>query len=250
MQERPKADVIERVRKLLAKTVENGASQAEAENAFKMASRIMAEHNLDMAEFDDKGNGQDDISWFEQDVFDTARWSLEMNLAYGIVSKYFFIEAHFAWVRLSDRRVKRLYFFGTPTNVEAAKFTFNALLDAFDGLFRDYRKRSRCDASERRIFIAGVAQGFAEKMDEERKAMEIERDLVQGKTSGSTALVLASVKDRTVQAYKEAHPDVKETRVTFAATRGSQSALDAGYAAGRSLNLNRALGGDDRKAIG
>ncbi|WP_158633763.1 DUF2786 domain-containing protein [Tautonia sociabilis] len=261
MSERPKEDVIDRVRRLLAKTEENGCTRAEAESAFRMASRIMAEHNIAMAEVEARDGRPDDISWLEDDVIDTGRWSLEMNLAYGIVREFFFVEGFFvrrtAWAgepargrgeaRRGQTPRKVLRFFGTATNVEAARFTFTALIDAFDRLFAEHRRASGCAASERRLFVSGVAQGFAEKMRDERRAMEIERDLAAGRASGSTAIVLASVQERTVRAYKEAHPDMKKSRTTFAAPRRSQSSLDAGYAAGRSLSLNRALGGGSAK---
>jgi hypothetical protein len=250
MGDRPKSDVVERIRKLLAKTEDNGCTQAEAESAFKLASRIMAEHNIEMAEIEAKEGVQDDISWLEDEVTETGRWSLEMNLAYGIVKEYFFIEAFFA-CRYRGRKI--LKFFGTATNVEAASFTYKALLEAFDRLFRSYRARSGCGADQRRLFVSGVAQGFAHKMRDERRAMEIERDLVQGKATGSTALVLASVQDRTREEFVKDHPDMKSHKANFASVTGSQSTLDAGYAAGRSLNLNRSLGGNasgGRKAIG
>lgn len=262
MSERPREGVIERIRGLLSKTEENGCSQAEAETAFKLASRIMAEHNIEMAEIEAGEGVPDDISWLEDDVADMARWSLEQNLAYGIVKEFFFIEGFFtrrmvdvgkptyhggkAYYEQKPR--KSLRFFGTATNVEAAKFTFVALIDAFGRLFEEYRRRSGCAPSERRLFIAGVAQGFSEKMRDERRAMEIERDITRGKASGSTAIVLAGVQERTVRAYKEAHPDMRKSRASFSAPKGSQSSLDAGYAAGRSLSLNRALGGESARS--
>jgi hypothetical protein len=43
-------DIVERIRKILAKTEEAGCTQAESEAAMAMASRLMAEHNLSMSE--------------------------------------------------------------------------------------------------------------------------------------------------------------------------------------------------------
>jgi hypothetical protein len=259
MNERPKDDIIERIRKLLTKTEANGCSKDEAESAFKVASRLMAEHNLDMAEIEEK-DGPSSESFIEADAADTGKWTLEMNLAYGIVSEFFFVQGYF------DRRTvkvgpvtyyngeptketkerKVLIFFGTRTNVDAARFTYTALLQAFDRLFVEYRARSGCPIGDRRLFITGVAHGFSQKMRDERRAMEIERDITRGKSSGSTALVLASIAERTKLAYREAHPGHKKGNVRFGETTGSQSSLEAGIAAGKALNLNRAIGGSSQ----
>ena len=110
MSERPKEDVIERVRKLLSKTEAKGCTQSEAEAAFQAASRIMAEHNLDMAEVEDRGNPAA-VSWIESDAHETGRWTLESNLAYGIVHQFFFVEGFFVgkWVNSKHRKVLRFF---------------------------------------------------------------------------------------------------------------------------------------------
>ena len=255
MSERPKEDVIERVRKLLSKTEAKGCTQAEAEAAFQAASRIMAEHNLDMAEVEDRGNPAVE-SWIESDAHETGRWTLESNLAYGIVHEFFFIEGFFVgkWVNSKHRKVLR--FFGRPENVQTATWAFNALHDAFDRLFNEYRSKTGCPASDRRIFVAGVANGFTQKMHDERRAMEIERDLLRRRPSGSTALAVRGVGEQTLQAYREHHGGMfkkngarRRGNTTFAVLTGSQSALQAGYDAGRSLSLNRALSGSQQKGL-
>ena len=35
-------------------------------------------------------------SWTEDDMYETGKWTLEDNLAYGIVNRYFFVEGFFA----------------------------------------------------------------------------------------------------------------------------------------------------------
>ena len=74
-EEQAKSALIEKVRKILAKTEDSGCSAAESERAFAIASRIMAEHNLDMSEVEQKEDGSQ--SWTEDDVFETGRWTVE-----------------------------------------------------------------------------------------------------------------------------------------------------------------------------
>jgi hypothetical protein len=152
-----------------------------------------------------------------------------------------------------------LRFFGRPDNVQSAKWMFNALVDAFDRLFNEYRKCTGAPASERRIFISGVASGFSQKLRDEERAVEVERDLMRGKTSGSTALALTGIREQTLMAYKDAHPGVfkkdgtkRTARGNYASVTGSASSFEAGQAAGRSLNLNRSIGsggGSQRRGL-
>ena len=101
------------------------------------------------------------------------------------------------------------------------------------------------------MYVAGVAEGFRRKLEEERQAMEIERDLTKG-TSGGTALALRGVADETLAQYKKAHPEIanKHSRARFAELAGSKGTLAAGVEAGRRLNLNKAVGGKGQKKIG
>jgi Protein of unknown function (DUF2786) len=254
-EEQAKNDVIERVRKILSKTEKSGCTPEEAQLAFQKASRILAEHNLEMADIEQKEAGSE--SWTEDDVYESGKWTLEDNLAYGIVRRHFFVEGFFMGKWANGKHRKVLRFFGRPHNVETGKWAFNALHDAFDRLFGEFRKRTGAPATDRRIFISGVASGFAEKMNEERLAMQIERDLVGGKSSGSTALAVVSLEEQTTLAYRAAHSSffkkdgkAKGRASSFDGLTGSNSALAAGYQAGRQLSLNRSLGGSQRKGIG
>ena len=246
--------MIERVRKILSKTEKSGCTPEEAQLAFQKASRIMAEHNLDMSEVEQKEDGS--RSWVEDDIVETGRWTLEDNLAYGIVRRHFFVEGFFAGKYANGKHRKVLRFFGRPHNVETGKWAFNALHDAFDRLFSEFRKRTGAPASDRRIFVSGVASGFSEKMNEERQAMQIERDLVGGKASGSTALAVINIADQTRLAYRAAHASFfkadgkqKGRKIQFDEVTGSNSALTAGYVAGRNLSLNRSIGGSKIRSL-
>jgi Protein of unknown function (DUF2786) len=239
MSEAAKAEVIEKVRKILSKTTEqSGCSEAEAGAAFRKASAIMAEHNLSMDEITVKDATDNDESWIEADVFETGRWSLENNLAWGIAKEFFFIEGFFD--RKGNQKVLR--FFGKRENVETARWVFNSLLASFERLWHHYRITHGVDASERRLFVSGVARGFSDKLREERQAMAMERDIVKGSRSGSTELALTNIQALTEAKYREKHPGGKPSKGHFAELGGSTSTLAAGMAAGRKLNLNRAIG--------
>ncbi|MGO9180794.1 MAG: DUF2786 domain-containing protein [Candidatus Limnocylindrales bacterium] len=48
--ERPNEGRVAKIRKILTKTEDAGCTQEEAEAAFALATRLMAEHNLEMSD--------------------------------------------------------------------------------------------------------------------------------------------------------------------------------------------------------
>jgi hypothetical protein len=243
--ERPKASIIERVKKILLKTETANCTQEEAASALAFASRLMAEHNLSMDEVQTSTDKSE--SWMEEEVYETGRWGLEDNLVYGIVKQFFFVEGFFN--RKGGKKV--LLFFGKSSNVAAARDTWNSLHAAFDRLWTTYRIIHRRAAGERRLFVSGMAKGFAEKLRDERKAMEIERDIVQGAASGGTALALANVALQTNAEYHKAHPKHKASgKTSFADVSGDRSTLQAGYEAGKRLTFNKGVESKAQKGIG
>jgi uncharacterized protein DUF2786 len=246
--ERPSEVWIAKIRKILSKTEQAGCTTEEAQAAFALATRLMAEYNLEMSDVGAKD--ENTTPWDEADAFACGRWSYENNLAYGIVKEFCFIEGYFARTHSSGKATKVLRFFGRKENVETARFMFGALQAAYDRLWTTYRYLTKRPASDRRIYVCGIAMGFRDKLRAERQAMEIERDIVKGKSSGSTALALVSVMDETTSEYKKAHPECKDKRGHYAGLSGTDGTLNDGYKAGKALNLNRAIGGAGMKRLG
>jgi hypothetical protein len=262
MADRVNESVIAKLRKILSKTEEAGCTEAEAQSAYAMASRLMAEHNLSMADMAQTDAGATQEEWAEEAAWSGGKWTIQCGLAWDVVHEFFFVEG-ITHTKISfGKRVKVTTFFGRASNVEAATWTFKALLGAFDRLFEDYRRRTGCAASERRLFTLGVSRGFKAKLKDEQRAMEIERDALQSSRSlavngnpapahavKSTALALKDIRQETEEEYKRRNPKIKKAQSNYADYRGSRSSLDAGFQAGRNLNLNRAVGQESRKGL-
>lgn len=182
-------DVIERVRKMMERSVGRGCTAAEAETAAAMAARFMAEHNLTMAEVEEHETAVDD-RWTTVDADIAPRLNLEAELAAGIVARYFFVRWYYQrrWDDVQARVVTALRFFGKPDNVETARWVYKALRAAFESLWTDYKVKTGTHHTERRLFVSGVARGFTDKMKAERAAMEVERSsdtFTAGKAAGA-----------------------------------------------------------------
>ncbi len=246
--QRPSDEIIAKIRKILTKTEEASCTKEEAASAFAMATKLMAQYNLEMSDLEVKGDETVTLEWQDDEVIAMARWRYEDQLAYSVVVEFCFVEGFF--LRQSCSNKKSLNFFGTKANVESAKFMFTALLAAYDRLWATHRLQTDCPAHERRIYVAGVATGFQLRLRGERKAMEAERDIIKGKTSGSTALALISVKQQTATAYLDKHPEFKKKNgekktgrsTTFAPLTGDHDTFAAGLRDGKNLSLHRSVG--------
>lgn len=231
-----KDQIITRLRKILSRTTEAGCTPAEAEAAFAMAGRLMAEHQLSMESIEAADDAPADAFVTEAAGASAARWSSERDWAASIVHQYFFVSGFRSrrYDHAQGAYRVRQYFFGTPTHVETATWVYGALLDAFDRLWADYRRQIDVGRGDRRAFILGVVRGFMDKLKDERRAMDAEAQ-VMGRTG--TEIVLASADQRREVAFRQAHK-VSAGRAA-APVRGSRSAMDDGYRAGRNLNLAR-----------
>lgn len=245
---------MERIKKILKKTEEAGCTEEEAASAFAVASRLMAEHNLTMSDVASASAEPAATEFIDDESgFETNKWELVHNLAYAAVNEHFFVKGYFS----QSGRIKKLLFFGTRENVEAAKFVFVGLLNAFDNLWFNHKARTRCHGSERRAYTVGVASGFRDKLKQQRQAMEAEKDLLSGKREGGTALALRSVQQEIERAWEaKRNPSGDNRRKSkqhsgnFAAVSGSRTTYEAGYAAGKSLNISKSIGSNGRKALG
>ncbi len=230
--------VVDRVKKLLARTTEANCTQAEADSAFEMATRLIAKHNLDMTRVTAKPA---DESFVELEAFRTGRWSLQHNMAFNIASEFCFVKGLFTYTPGNYRRHKILLLFGTQTNVESARYMFLALVEAMDNLFQHYRIRTGHAATEKRSFTEGVAAGFSAKMRQGQQKLALEQDEAEHIQSGGTALALRNITEQTAVAYKKRHPNLKTSHTNFGGQTGSSSSYNEGYRQGQNLNLRKKL---------
>lgn len=234
------AELIAKIRKILAKTTEAGCTPGEAEIAMGTVTRLLDKHNLTMAQVLDATKPSDEV-YCDEFTFTTGRWSAIHNLAYGIVVEFCHVHGYFTYSKGNQRKVKHLYLFGLRDNVETARFMFTSLLANFDHLWDYYRARTCADVKDKFSFMSGVAAGFSAKMRAERESFAIEEDDAQHLQSGSTALVLQSVAERTKKAYKTRYPDMKNVNINYQVQDRSSEVRADGYRVGQRLTLRRNL---------
>jgi hypothetical protein len=234
------ADLIARIRKILDRTEEAGCTPEEAENAYAMASGLMAKHNLDMAQVE-QAAGLDGEGWADEIVHESGRASSVLDAVSALCARYFFVTAHRRRTFGPDGKWRVVQmFFGSPTNVETARFIFASLVSAIDRLWREEYRRGFSEKRDRSIFGIGVVRGYSAKLEAERASMIREHDRASGRVG--TALALQTIKEKTSASFDAANPDCRTIRRR--PIYGSPESLEAGEEAGRKLNLSRPLAAD------
>ncbi|MEM9694570.1 MAG: SprT-like domain-containing protein [Myxococcota bacterium] len=215
--------LIERVEDLLR--LAQSDNPHEAENAAAAAHKIMLKHNISLVEGEPGARKNYAVRTVGEPK---GRTSEAEHILAGILTRHFFVQG--IWVpayRPRDgKRGSVLELCGTPENLELAAYVHGFLLDAGERLWTDYKRAHGIRRNrERRRFIAGVMEGFRERLQREQAHHE-ERGLVW---RGDPALQAF---------YRERHPHVRAVRLQG---HGLNQTRQQGREAGRNLVLQRGI---------
>lgn len=130
--------IVEKIQSLLKKTVENGASEEEAQTAASVAHNLMLKYNIELQE---KNEELGYTVRFLGGV--TGRIQGYMSELASLLSKYYFVEI--IWVTSYDPRTKKkgheLEVSGTKENVEVADYVYDFIsrtaVDTWDRKLKD-----------------------------------------------------------------------------------------------------------------
>lgn len=156
--------IVEKLQKVLALT--KPSDEGEAQAAAAMLARLLAQHNLEIADLEKKGQAAPGVE--EKDVdLGKAAWQWKQNLADRLAEHYFCI---------SLRRGKNPVFVGRPDNVEALKMLFAWLVEQVAGIAREERRVHAAKTGEHvdplrwnLHFGLGAVERLGERLDERRK---------------------------------------------------------------------------------
>ncbi|MBM4357096.1 MAG: DUF2786 domain-containing protein [Deltaproteobacteria bacterium] len=218
----PERDKIrQKVANLLA--LAQSTNRFEAENAASLAQRLMLKHNIAMAEKPERRRYA-----YRQLGEPKGRVQECEHILASILGEHFFVEV--IWVsafRPGDgKRGHVLELCGTPENLEIAGYVHAFMLATSERLWQTHARENGVRSNrERRTFLAGVMEGFRERLATEKR-----RSHEQG---------LVWVGDPELKGYyRSRHPHVRSVRL-----RG-QAPSDArthGREAGRNIVLHRGM---------
>lgn len=240
--------VANRIRGLLAKTTENGATEAEALAAAAKARELMDRYRLTQSDIEIEAEPIDDI-WIERP---TAQKLSAVDLCATGISKYCGTKSWYEYK--NHKRMWRVI--GLKADTEIARYLYEMLASTIrietDRFIRtnpveklDWKtpaENAHRTIRVKQSFSVGMARRINGRLHEMARAAE-----TKAKTSTGTALVV--VKDHAVSGYFDTL-GIKFSGSLDGPKAFSHSAYDAGRAAGNRVNLSRPVGGQAQGRIG
>lgn len=228
------AKVKAKIRALVAKTTDNGASEAEAMSAMTKVGELLETFNLSMG----------DISEVREETCETGDFPTYSKHA-GIASDVAVAVAAFtntkAWLTREINGVV-IKFFGVETDVELAKYITSVITSCFEGEYKTFKESETYKnySGHRRVLNTDFRRGFAGRINDRLYELKANATKEYSNNTG-TALVVVE-KDKYVQ--EEFEKLNMRLRKTYRQTRYVRSggAYSAGASAGNKVNLNRPVG--------
>lgn len=227
-----RARILEKLRRLMSMTVENGASEAEAMTAAEAAARLMSEHNLSyrtVDEIDAEAFSDDERPWFKgakgrsrAAPVPPARHCL------AAISSLCNVEHSFNFY------TGNVAFFGARHDTEVAHYLLVIISRAIEREWSTYRQNLRpCVARQRR---ASFMHAISYRISGRLMAMHKQNEEVSAASSGRDLVLVKSalVKER----FEKAHPELKTVREP---KMTDLAAVRAGWAAGANVPLNKGV---------
>src|SRR6202521_4403947 len=171
--------LVQRIRALRAKTVEQGCTEQEALAAAEKVAELLDRHGLSLSELDLRRQSCEGIG-----VETDRKRRGPIDDCMGTIAAFFDCRV---WCETSEDATLRYIFFGLPADVQAAVYLHDLIALAFatetaafqaTEIYRSTHSSRRRSATN--SFQVGLARGIIRKLDTLRQA----RDVVGGSTNG------------------------------------------------------------------
>jgi len=225
-------DALRKISALLAKTIENGATQAEAEAAFSKAAAIMDEYQIT-----NKDLGGPESEFGAGNLFEGRTMSIGQNTALLVLQAAFPVKVLVlrATGRLHSMRNVKILIFGDAVACQSAAWAFQFLTATFANLWKRYKPPIR-SAEIRQSYFRGLAIGMISKIKSDRDQ--------RNQDQPGTGIVLASKAKKLKIAFYKTFGETKTINHQLDRRHDSIEADDAfvaGRRDGRQINLARPI---------
>lgn len=180
-----RAKIMDRIQKVLSMT--RSPNEQEAASAASMLARMLEDHNLSMADLEQKGAKGPGVRQQGHDLGKAAfKW--KMDLAEGIAEFYY-------CAPIVDRKTKTVAFVGRPENVEALTMLYQWVIDQIRSIATTER-RAHYDKTGEHIdplrWQLGFGEGAVERLVVRLREMKArqQEDMSRDDLGNVTAMVL------------------------------------------------------------
>lgn len=235
--------VARRIRGLLAKTTENGATEAEALAAASAARRLMDAHRLSQSDVEIEAEPVETM-----DVDRPSRIKLAaVDYCLHGIDAYCGVKTWFQsrWDFNLHKSVRRVRILGLKNDVEMARYLYGMVASAIKSETERFASTNAAFGTDMRQANTSFQVGMARRVN--TRLIEMARELAPvAKTGSGTALVV--VKNAVVnEAYNKLNLKFSGGLSGMSARDGA--AYSAGRAAGDRVNLSRPIGGAAQRRL-
>ena len=221
-------DIREKIKALMSKTADNGASEAEAMQALEMASRLMAKHGVTM----------DDLRATKEEDFVTrggntaGQLHAVDKLLQTTIAK---VTGTKTWISNSSglHRGRTPMFFGYAADVDYALYMREVIKTAMEAEWAKSKSKFVGEVhgrAARSSFMAGMAKRIRERLN------EMFADRVKETPKGNELVVLKG------QMVESAYANLgMKLKKTYTKSTVGYSGYAEGYAAGNKVQFNKSL---------
>lgn len=234
-----KEKVLSRIRKMLALANDAAASEGERDNALRMIQATLARHNLSMA--DAEGTPEEERIELKEDA-KAHNW--QRQLAYHVAKLYF---CQYFYSYRNSTQTTTHHYIGKESNAITAKEMVDYLCKSIK---REASKTAKQFGETSQRFHRSFAKGATLKIQDRCRELIEQRETAQPAGETGTAMVLASLYKRELEA-NEAF--VKDKGHKLETGRGGNNSDAIGHALGQrygsTVGLNNQVGSNAARPL-
>ncbi len=224
-----------KIRALLNKTVENGATEAEAFSSMKIVGKLLEEYNLSMDELSVRNE-----TCVTQFYSTNSKHMNEQVMTSSYIAKFCSVKV---WMNRSPKGID-IYFFGLEPDVQMAIYLVNMVGSVYQNEYATFKASDfyKNFDGHGRILASNFLKGYANKINHRLNAMM--KEAQQQKAANnlqSTALVVIEKAKFVEEEFKKSGPKLVTSK-SYSSSKFNATARIAGENAGNKANLSRPIG--------
>lgn len=250
--------LLERIANLRAKASNDGATEAEANAAMRLAESLMNNYHVEEAELAlAEGEGRIKIEVVHRTADVSA---LKGKKQHHKVVNCLTSIANFTDTKVVELNNGKIEYTGDVPDVEIANYLTSLIRNALDNEFENYKRNTpKRGYGSKASFQTSMANTIARRLNQMRREreeqMQEEVDVKRiedgnGPNTSTALVVMDTIKEKKEQTEKQFRDKYPKLRTTYTSSRVSNgNAFSAGAAAGKKVHLGKSIGQSQRKAL-
>ncbi len=241
--------IVEKIRKLLALASNLNDSKEQAELAMQKAKALAVQHDVELAAIQVFENKKSEEPIVEGEALSLGkRKSVCQTFITRILQTHFKVKVLYSGGRWSGQQ---LILIGTKSDISIAAYVNQFLNSEFMRLWQRFHKTyQNSQVKDRNSYFWGLSEGFQSKLEEGAKNSQQDAftTMSQSHTTEQVdqvknqyALTVTTHQERLDEALGKMYPKLRTIR-SYTRHSHSGEARQAGFSAGRNINVSRGIG--------